>query len=60
MCTAITYRTKDFYMGRTLDFDFAYPCEVTVMPRHFPLQQCKWEARLLSQFGTRNTQLMKK
>lgn len=40
MCTAITYRTKDFYMGRTLDFDFAYPCEVTVMPRHFPLTLC--------------------
>lgn len=27
MCTAITYRTKDFYMGRTLDFDFAYRSE---------------------------------
>ena len=40
MCTAITYLTKDFYMGRTLDFDFAYPCEVTVMPRHFPLTRC--------------------
>lgn len=40
MCTAITYRTKSFYMGRTLDFDFAYPCEVTVMPRHFPLTLC--------------------
>ena len=24
MCTAITYRTKDFYFGRTLDYDFSY------------------------------------
>ncbi len=37
MCTAATYRTRDFYMGRTLDYEFSYPSEVTVMPRHFPL-----------------------
>ena len=23
MCTAATYRTKDFYFGRTLDYDFS-------------------------------------
>ena len=23
MCTAATYKTKDFYMGRTLDYDFS-------------------------------------
>ena len=36
MCTAITYRTKDFYFGRTLDYDFSYAEEVTVTPRKFP------------------------
>ena len=38
MCTAITYETRDFYFGRTLDYDFSYSEEVTVMPRKFPLQ----------------------
>lgn len=37
MCTAITYKTKDFYFGRTLDYDFSYGEEVTVTPRAFPL-----------------------
>ena len=23
MCTAATYKTKDFYMGRTLDYEFS-------------------------------------
>ena len=23
MCTAATYKTKDFYFGRTLDYDFS-------------------------------------
>lgn len=37
MCTAATYKTKDFYFGRTLDYEFLYNEEVTVMPRNFPL-----------------------
>ena len=37
MCTAATYRTDDFYMGRTLDYEFSYSEEITVMPRNFPL-----------------------
>ncbi len=37
MCTAATYKTKDFYFGRTLDYEFSYAEEVTVMPRNFPL-----------------------
>ncbi|MDE6677241.1 MAG: choloylglycine hydrolase [Clostridia bacterium] len=37
MCTAATYSTKDFYFGRTLDYEFSYQEEVTVMPRNFPL-----------------------
>ena len=24
MCTAATYQTKDFYFGRTLDYEFSY------------------------------------
>ncbi len=37
MCTAATYQTKDFYFGRTLDYDFSYGEEIVVMPRNFPL-----------------------
>lgn len=37
MCTAATYKTKDFYMGRTLDYEFSYGEEITVMPRNYPL-----------------------
>lgn len=37
MCTAATYKTKHFYFGRTLDYDFSYGEEVTVTPRNFPL-----------------------
>ena len=38
MCTAATYKTDDFYMGRTLDYEFSYGEEITVMPRRFPLE----------------------
>ena len=24
MCTAATYKTEDFYFGRTLDYEFSY------------------------------------
>ena len=36
MCTAATYKTKDFYMGRTLDYEFSYGDEITVTPRNYP------------------------
>lgn len=36
MCTAATYRTKDFYFGRTLDNDFSYGDEVVITPRNYP------------------------
>lgn len=36
MCTAATYKTKDFYFGRTLDYEFSYGDEITVTPRNFP------------------------
>ena len=36
MCTAVTYKTKAFYFGRTLDYEFSYQEEVTVTPRNYP------------------------
>lgn len=38
MCTAVTYQTKDFYFGRTLDYEFSYQEEVTVTPRDYPFR----------------------
>lgn len=38
MCTAATYKTKDFYFGRTLDYEFSYGDEITIMPRNFPFR----------------------
>ncbi len=38
MCTAATYKTNDFYFGRTLDNDFSYGDEIVVVPRKYPLQ----------------------
>ena len=37
MCTAATYQTRDFYFGRTLDYEFSYGEEIVVMPRRFSL-----------------------
>ena len=36
MCTAVTYRTKDFYFGRNLDLHMSYNEGVTITPRNFP------------------------
>ncbi len=38
MCTAATYKTKDFYFGRTLDYEFSYDDEITVTPRNYPFE----------------------
>ncbi|MBE5921636.1 MAG: choloylglycine hydrolase family protein [Lachnospiraceae bacterium] len=35
MCTAITYKTKDHYFGRNMDYEFSYDETVTVMPRNY-------------------------
>lgn len=35
MCTAATYKTKDFYFGRTLDYEFSYGDEITIAPRNY-------------------------
>ena len=37
MCTAATYKAKDFYFGRTLDYEFSYGDEVTVTPRNYKI-----------------------
>lgn len=37
MCTAITFKTRDCYFGRTLDNDCSYGEEIVVTPRRFPL-----------------------
>ena len=37
MCTAVTYRTKDLYFGRNLDYEHDFGEAVTVMPRNFSL-----------------------
>ncbi|MDO4323767.1 MAG: choloylglycine hydrolase [Lachnospiraceae bacterium] len=36
MCTAVTYKTKDHYFGRTLDYDISYQERVAVTPRNYP------------------------
>lgn len=36
MCTAITYKTKDFYFGRNLDVVHGYDEAVCITPRKFP------------------------
>ena len=37
MCTAISYHTKNFYFGRTLDYDCSFGEQVAIIPRNFPL-----------------------
>mgnify|MGYP000828195603 FL=1 len=31
MCTAAAYKTKDFYFGRTLDYEFSYGDELSLI-----------------------------
>lgn len=38
MCTAATYKTNDFYFGRTLDYEFSYGDEIAVTPRNYPFE----------------------
>ena len=38
MCTAASYRTKDFYFGRNLDYEVAFGESVTVTPRNYPFR----------------------
>jgi len=41
MCTAATLKTKDFFFGRTLDYEVSYGEEVVISPRNFPFCFCK-------------------
>ena len=41
MCTATTYKTKDFYFGRTLDYEFSYGDELLHEILSLTLE--KWE-----------------
>ncbi len=43
MCTAITYKTKDHYFGRTLDYFISYEEKVVITPRNYPLTFRKME-----------------
>lgn len=38
MCTAITYKTNDFYFGRNLDLERSYNETVAVTPRNYPFR----------------------
>lgn len=38
MCTAATYKTKNHYFGRNLDYDFSYGETVTITPRNYPFR----------------------
>ena len=37
MCTALTYKTKDFYFGRNLDYEHGYGQSIIVVPRNYPI-----------------------
>lgn len=37
MCTAATYKTGDFYFGRTLDYEFSYGDDIVITPRNCPI-----------------------
>lgn len=37
MCTAATYKTEDFYFGRTLDYEFSYGDNIVITPRNCPI-----------------------
>ena len=38
MCTAATYKTKDFYFGRTLDYEISYGDNVVITPRNYKFE----------------------
>ncbi len=40
MCTAVNFKTKDYYFGRNLDLEYTYRETVTVTPRSYPFRFC--------------------
>ena len=45
MCTAAAFRSKDFYFGRTLDYEFSYGDQVVILPRSYPLHYLEQETQ---------------
>ena len=43
MCTAVTYKTKDHYFGRTLDYEISYGEKVAVTPEIIHSYFAGWE-----------------
>ena len=44
MCTAVTYKTKNLYFGRTLDYEYSYKEEITITPRNYKFKFKNQEA----------------
>lgn len=38
MCTAVSFKTKDHYFGRNLDYEFSYGEHITICPGQFPFE----------------------
>lgn len=53
MCTAVTFQTKDFYLGRTLDYEHGFGEELIMTPRNFPFvfRHCGLPARQYAILG---------
>lgn len=43
MCTAVSWKTRDNYFGRNMDFEYSYEETVTITPRQFPFHFRKIE-----------------
>ena len=46
MCTAATYKTNDFYFGRTLDYEISYGDKIKLIRRGDRYNAEKFQARL--------------
>ena len=42
MCTAVCHLDRDFYFGRTLDYQHSFGEEVVIVPRKMPLKFLDW------------------
>lgn len=51
MCTAATYQTRDFYFGRTLDYEFSYGEEIVITPRSYPFSFRHVDRRLETHYA---------
>lgn len=44
MCTCITYKNGDFYLGRNMDIEYSFGEKVVITPRSYPLKFRETEA----------------